>query len=357
MTDPVRFAIVGAGWRAGFFLRVARELPDRFALTGLLSRDAAKADRLGRQWVVPQRASLDDLLADEPAFVVVVVPWAATPGLLREVTERGVPCLSETPPAPDVDGLLALRQLADAGARIQVAEQYQFQPLHAARLAISRSGRLGTVSQVQVSVAHGYHGINLIRRMLAVTFDPVTITARRFTSPLVAGPDRSGPPASERIAPSEQLIATFDFGERLGILDYTEDQYFSWIRSPRLLVRGERGEINGTTLRYMVDATTPATMELVRHDAGQDGNLEGLYHKGITCGEEWVYRNPFVPARLADDEIAVATCLARMAEYVEGGPDFCSLADAVHDHHLGILADEAAASGKPRHLAGHLWSS
>ena len=145
-----------------------------------------------------------------------------------------MPVLTETPPAPDIDGLRALRSLDRSGARIQVAEQYQFQPLHAARLALAASGRLGTVSQAQMSVAHGYHGIDLMRRYLALDDDaPVTIRGMRFRSPIVDGPDRDGPPhRGARSCQSEQTIAWFDFGERLGVMDFTDDQYFSWIRYP-----------------------------------------------------------------------------------------------------------------------------
>ena len=46
-----------------------------------------------------------------------------------------VPLLVETPVAADFDGLLHVWALVQAGARIQVAEQYQFQPTNAARLA------------------------------------------------------------------------------------------------------------------------------------------------------------------------------------------------------------------------------
>lgn len=357
MSGPIRFGVVGTGWRTGFFERVARALPERFEMTGVLTRDPERADLVKRDWGVPAHLALDDLLADRPSFVVVSVPWDITPVLLRELTERGVPALSETPPAPDIDGLIALRSLADAGARIQVAEQYQFQPLHAARLAIAASGRLGTITQAQVSTAHGYHGIDLMRRFLGVEQDAaVAITARWFISPLVAGPDRDGPPETEHIEPSKQVIAQFDFGAKLGILDFTDDQYFSWIRSPRLLVRGERGEINGMTVRYLEEVRMPITYRLTRHDTGHDGNLEGYYHRGILGGSEWVYRNPYAPGRLADDEIAVATCLDRMASYVAGGPDFCSLADAAQDHYLTQLMEQAATSGEVVRAAGHVWS-
>jgi predicted dehydrogenase len=360
--EPTRFAIIGSGWRADYYLRIARALPDRFAITGLFTRSEATRAATVRDWGIPTPSTLDELLASKPDFVVLCVSWPSTPVLLAELVGRGIAVLTETPPAPDVDGLRALAPLAAAGARIQVAEQYQFQPLHAARLAIARSGRLGTISQVQVSAAHGYHGIDLIRRFLDDTFGPVTIRAQRFESTIVAGPDRSGPPREERIVPSSQVIATleFDGGEvggapRLAVFDFTDDQYFSWIRSNRVLVRGDRGEIHDTTVRYLADATTPITIELLRHDTGHDANLEGLGFKGITFGSEWLVRTEFPAARLSDDELAVATCLARMGEYVDGGPGYCDLADGVQDHYLGLMIDAAAASGEPVRVSGHLW--
>ena len=352
---PTSFAIVGSGWRAEFYLRVAAELPERFRVGGLLTRNPARRAAIAGEWTIPTPATLDELLAASPAFVVLSVPWAATPGLLVELAGRGVPVLTETPPAPDVDGLRGLRPLAQRGARIQVAEQYPFQPLHAARLAIAHSGRLGTISQAQVSAAHGYHGMDLIRRFLRDPFGPVSIRAQRFGSTIVAGPDRAGPPRDERIVPSQQVIATLDFDGRLGVYDFSEDQYFSWIRSNRVLVRGERGEIHDSSVRYLATGSAHVVLELERHETGRDGNLEGLGLVGITLGDEWVHRNEFTGARLSDDELAVATCLARMVEYVEGGPAFCDLAEGVHDHYLGLMIDRAIASDSPVRVDGHLW--
>ena len=349
-----RFAIVGGGWRAEFHLRVATALRERFDVTGVFTRDAARRAAIGSGFAVPTSDSLKGLLSTEPDFVVVATPWAVTPDLLRALTDRGMPVLAETPPAPDLDGLRALAPLARTG-RIQVAEQYQFQPLHAARLAVARSGRLGRISQARVSAAHGYHGVDLIRRFLGLDREPLTVTAHRFVSPLIAGPDRAGPPAEERVVESEQVVAFLDAEDRLGIYDFTEDQYFSWIRRTRVLLRGDRGELDDRSVRWLMDHQTPVVDELTRHDAGQDGNLEGFHHKGITLGDEWLYRNPFVPARLSDDEIAVATCLARMGEWLQGGPEVCSLADAAQDHYLGLCIDEAARTGLPATISGHVW--
>ncbi len=343
----VPFAILGAGWRAHFFLRIANELPERFRVTGVMTRDAVRAASVTRQWSTPIRSTLEELLRDRPAFVVVSVPRTVAPAVLRELSAKAIPVLAETPPAADRAGLAQLNDLAVADRRIQVAEQYQFQPLHAARLEIVRRGLLGKVTQVQVSVAHDYHGIDLMRRYLGADLETVSIAGRRFVSPLVGGPDRDGLPAEERIDASEQIIGWFDFDGCLGVYDYTEDQYFSWIRSPRLLIRGERGEIHNNTVRFLPDFNAPVAVKLTRRDTGHGGNLEGLYHAGITFGDDWVYRNPFIPARLTDDEIAVATCLQRMAEYIEGGPPFCNLAEAAWDQDLSLRMKDAAMSGKP----------
>jgi len=356
--DQACFGIIGGGWRAQFYLRVAQELPDRFRVGGMVVRNAAKGQVLESRWGVRTHRSVDRLLEVSGLdFIVVAVPWEVTPVMLRELAAREMPALSETPPAPDLEGLMALQELTASGARIQVADQYQFQPLHAARLALVRSGKLGAVTQAQVSVAHGYHGISLIRGLLGIAFDEVTIWAREFRSPIIAGPDRKGPPATERIAESRQVIAYLDFGDKLGIYDFTGDQYFSWIRSPRMLARGERGEINNRQVSFLKDFRTPIYLELRRVDAGEYGNLEGYYHRGILAGEEWVYWNPFVPARLTDDEIAVATCLDRMARYVRGGPSFYGLPEASQDHYLNLMIAKALRTKERVVARRQCWAS
>jgi hypothetical protein len=162
----------------------------------------------------------------------------------------------------------------------------------------------------------------------------------------VGGPGRVGPPAEHKVVESRQVIAQLDFGDRLGVFDFTGDQYFSWVRSPRILVRGERGEIVNQQVAYLEDYLTPVYLDLKRVDAGLAGNLEGYYHKGIVAGGEWVYRNPYTPGRLTDDEIAIATCLDKMAAYVEGGPGFYGLPEASQDHYLGLLIDRAVQTGE-----------
>lgn len=348
--DKIRFGIIGGGWRANFYLTIAMASPERFEVAGVVVRDEAKASAFAAEWHVPVYGTLDELITNgSPSFVVVSVPWAACPGILKQLAERGVPALSETPPAPDLAGLTQLHaELTQLGARVQVAEQYPLQPLHAARQACIDTGRLGRVSQVQVSVAHGYHGLALMRRWLGIGFESAEIRAFAYESPIVKGPGRAGAPEAEETAVSKQTIATLRFENgQLGIFDFTGDQYFSWIRSNRVLIRGDRGEIVNDTMTYLQDYLTPIELPLIRKNAGENGNLEGYYLKGIVAGEQWVYTNPLAPARLTDDEIAVASCLLRMEEYLRTGQSYYSLADASQDHYLNLLIQQAVASGEP----------
>ena len=113
-----------------------------------------------------------------------------------------------------------------------------------------------------MSVAHGYHGVSLLRQFLSIGYEPATIRARVHKTPLVAGPGRNGGPVEEKMGTTNQTIAEFDFGDRFGIFDFSDAQYFSWIRSPRLLVRGEHGEINNNEVRYLLDFKSPITLDL-----------------------------------------------------------------------------------------------
>ncbi|UKS24077.1 Gfo/Idh/MocA family oxidoreductase [Paenibacillus sp. HWE-109] len=344
----IEFGIVGRGWRADYYLRIARLLPHRFAVRAMLVRDEERGREIEEEWGVKTYRDIESFVSSGPLmFAVVSVSRDAMPICTLELAERNIPILTETPPANDIPGMIALYEsLRKLKGRVQVAEQYLYQPMHAARIAFVRSGKLGDVSQVQVSAAHGYHGISLIRKMLGINFENAIVRGQRFTSNIVKGPGRYGPPESEVIGDSVQDIATLRFGNQLALFDFTGDQYFSWIRHNRILVRGSHGEITDETFRYLRDYKTPVYGNFRRVDTGHNGNLEGYYHQGITANEDWVYANPLVPGRLSDDEIAIATSLTKMADYLQGGPSCYDLAEAMQDNYLSIMMQLAIESGE-----------
>jgi len=348
--NRVTFGIIGGGWRARHFLQAAKQIPGRFRVGGVLLRDAAEAELLRQEFGVNTYLDFDDFLSNgDMAFIVIAVASSVKCAFIRKVAERGIPILSETPPGTSMDELLALNGMLHDGPKFQVAEQYQFQPLLAAQIAFIRTGKLGTVRQAQVSVAHGFHGTSLVRKMLSVGFENARISGRKFVSPVWAGPGRDGPPDQERVDDFTQVIVQLDFGNKLGIIDLDPAQYMFWIRGSRVLIRGEKGEICNETVRYMKDFRTPVRLELLRQDAS---TKEGLGHQGYLAGEEWIYRSPFQPVnpfesvRLNDDELAMATCLDKMADYVDGGPEFYGLADSLQDTYLSFMIDKALETGE-----------
>jgi GFO/IDH/MocA oxidoreductase family protein len=357
MGRPVTFGMVGGAWRAEFFFRIAQALPDRFRVAGCVARTQATRSRIESVWGIETFGAIDELVKLKPDFVVTSVPRMASAAMILELASQDIAVLAETPPAHDVDALVHLWKGLPRNSRIQVAEQYQFQPLHAARIALTRSGLLGEIHEAQISVAHGYHGLSLLRKFLNLGFENATIRALGFKSPVIAGPNRAGPPAEERKIVTTQIIASLEFQGKMAVFDFVEDQYFSWIRSQRVLVRGDRGEINNLDVRYLIHFGTPMEILLSRLDAGQTGNLEGYHHKGYVGGGVWWYRNPFAPARLSDDEIAIATCLESMARYLKTGEAFYGLAEASQDHYLGILIDKAVETGNLVESSTQIWGN
>ena len=351
------FGLIGCGWRGEFFLRIARDLPGLFPLAGVVARNPEKREQIRARWSVPVFSTTDELLAKgQPSYVIASVPWAANLPLLEFLAAQEIPVLSETPIAPSLEDLQRVYKLVEQGARFQVAEQYLFQPLHAARLRLIRDGRLGAIHEADVSIAHGYHGISLLRNYLQTGLRLPRITARAFKSRIVAGPGREGPPSAKAVVDSERIIAQLDYGDRFGVYDFTGDQYFSWIRSPRLMVRGEEGEINDTKVRLLRDFQTPISFNLIRQDTGQDGNLEGYHHQAILGGGEILYQNPFADARWSDDEIAVATSLLKMNTYIDKGESFYSVSEACHDRYLDLMITEAISRKETIYPAPQPWT-
>jgi predicted dehydrogenase len=357
--QPYRFAVIGAGWRTEFFLRIAAALPERFSLEGLVVRDTAKGQRLTEQWDHPTYRTVQDLLAaGRPEFLVSSVSYNSNYEVNRALADAGLPVLSETPPAAALEQMLELWEaVTRRGARFQVAEQFTRQPHHAARLAAVRQGRIGPAHKAYLSVCHGYHGTSLIRHLLGVRFEEARIVGMTFTDRVLDPGGREGPPAHPEVKEHGQQVALLDFGGgRQAVFDFVGVQYFSPIRNQRVAIRGERGEIIDEILYTQTDNGEPLKLPFLRHVAGANGNLEGDHLKGIQLGEEWVYRNPTAPARLSDEEIAMADVLQGMGEYARGGTEVYPLAEAMQDHYLGLMIRQATETGQPVTASPQAWA-
>jgi predicted dehydrogenase len=347
--------LIGAGWRAEYFLRIARELPERFRVARVLVRTEASAASVTAAWGVPATTSLAGFLAETYDFVVVSTPPAAAPELIVAAVAAGLPVLTETPPAPDVAALESLWS-AVGGAPVQVAEQYFLQPHHAARLSVVRSGLLGEVTSARVSVAHGYHGVSLIRRFLGLGLDPAVVTAHSIPDRLLSSNGRGGWHDELLETTSPRTTALLRFGDKNAVFDFTEEQYFSPVRSRHVSIRGTRGEIDDNTVSYLRGPGDVTVTPFRREVTGIESDLYGNSLRRVSLHDVVHFENPFQPARLNDDEIAVAETLRLMVVFVATGESFYGLAEASHDHYLGLLIAESAATETTLHSSDQPWS-
>jgi predicted dehydrogenase len=357
---PARYVLVGNGWRAASFQRLAALFPERLRVTGVVTTTAERGEQAERQWHVPSFRSVADAAgAERPDFVVAVVPWAVSPQITREAVALDLPVLSETPPAPDVPGLVELWSQVGASGLVQVAEQYPLYPGHAARLGLIDKAVLGTVSNVQISSTHGYHAMALMRAMLGVGFEDAAVTAFRTEFGLSSPMGREGWTGDLTPQPSWNLVAHLDFGGgHSGLYDFTDNQWHNELRSNRILVRGSLGELVTDHMVHVKDERTVLESDLVRRQTGLDMNFEGSDLDHISFEGEVVYRNAWQGGRLADDEIAIASLLAAMGAWVrDGGPAPYPLADACQDHMLGLAIDESLAAGGTVRTTRQPWAS
>jgi predicted dehydrogenase len=352
------FGIVGSGWRAEFFLRLAATVPDRLRVTGVVTRSEERGTAVTARHGVPAfRTTRELIAADAPEFVIVSVPWDVTPDVTRELVAQDMRVLAETPPAPDLPGLRQLWQDVGSSGLVQVAEQYLLMPGHAARLHVVRDGVIGEPTAVHVCSTHLYHAVSLIRGFLDVGCAPAVVHAREFTAPLADPLTPDGWTGDATPQPRATTIATLDFGGRMGLYDFTENQWWNPLRGRRLVVRGSAGEIADDQVVRLADATTPVTSPLVHRRTGIDLNLEGNELDHISFDGRVVFRNPFPGARFSEDDLAVALLLDRTGAWARGdGPEPYPLADGLQDHLLSVAILESARTGREVRADREAWA-
>ena len=237
---------------------------------------------------------------------------------------------------------------------MQVAEQYFAQPYHRSLKKIVDLGIIGTPSDLLLSMAHGYHGISVMRRLLGVGYEPCYISARRYQQPLQETCGRGGLVYGGKMMTTARDTANFEFASgKVSYFDFSDEQYFSQIRSRFLRLCGTRGEVFQNTVRYISNEGEYVTEKMHRIDLGKYSSHEGYSLRGIMLGSQYLYRSPSEEKtisdqiRLNDEELAIADMMVRMKIYLETGENFYSLAEASQDAYLSHLLTQALETGEP----------
>lgn len=355
----IRFSIVGGGWRAKCFLNAALKLPGELQVTGVYLRSPEKAAQFAKEYHVPVFNSMEALYRNPGDFTLNAGGYTAMAELSGQLLHAGIPVLSETPPAHDLEALEQFWDVCEnAKVPFMVAEQCFARPYHRAIQAITDSGILGGPVDVTISMLHGYHGISIIRRLLQAGMESATITAVSMTDRVLRTCDRGGLIKNGKIEAENRQFIVFAFESgKSAVFDFVSEQYFSQLRGTSLRLRCDRGEIANDDVRYVSPQGDYLLETLRRVDLGHGGNLEGYSHRGITFAGQYIYKNPYAElCPLSDDEIAMLDMLFAMGALAKGAPPLYPMSDAFQDAYLANLMDLAIKTGLPQTAQYKAWS-
>ena len=332
------YLIVGSGYRAKFYARIAKTYPALFSAL-FLCRSEEKAALMQYETGVPAVCSTEEAAAFRPDFIVIAVNKTSITDVSIEWVNRGYPVLMETPAGMTREQLLQLWNLSQNSARIAVAEQYHRYPDMIAGLQAVSEGRIGTPGSAYLSLAHDYHGMSLLRRMLLTEGESYSIRGERTMYPVTETDSRTGPlpgnPVRERAR--DLVWVSFDSGKK-ALYDFSGVQYHSFIRSRHVLVRGDRGEWCDAVLYCLDNRGQPVREEL-------RPVIPERYRELDTALLRDARRVPRAGLSMDNlqDEFAMASMLYDMKDFLENGTEVYPLREALEDAYFRILMEEALA--------------
>ena len=353
---PYRFVIVGSGWRALYYVRIAQALPQLFSLEMMYCRTAEKSKMIAEKWGVPVTVTEEDCVRAAPDFVVNAVSKNALADVSLHWLARGFTVLQETPAAMDIPTLEKLWQCRQEGHKLVIAEQYTRYPTNAALLNILRSGLIGERDHLHLSAAHEYHAASLMRAFLDIPADmPFIVSGQAFQSPVVRTQTRY-----ERFTDGQEHLTTRNIAvfrwenKKTALYDFDSEQYHSPIRNDLIRVLGRRGEVCNGSISYLDRRNVPVRTQLqidsrIVKTEERNPNFS-VYPEitGVSLNGNSVYEPPFGQAGLSEDETAIALMMKQTGDYARGecGSPY-PLEDALTDAYTAILLRQAL-SGQTR---------
>ncbi len=380
--NKYHFIIVGSGWRSLYYVRIAKALPDILCLDAMYCRTEEKAEKMAEEFCIHTTTSIDECVTYKPDFAVIAVNKTSICDVAIEWMDRGITVLSETPAALNMDSLKKLYEYHMSDNKMPeeingkaddktdkfpkqnnnciirrkqvVAEQYREYPYNKARLKLIKSGILGDISCINISLAHEYHGFSLIRAYLGIKPDEnYTVSGKMYEFPTTQTVTRYDKYSDGRIASKRRCVATFEFESgKVAWYDFDSEQYRSPIRKNMIKVQGVRGELIDDMLYYLDEGNEGQVKKLdthvqIKHTNESNPNLSVIREvKKILCGDDILYEPELGIRNLSEDETAIASLMIGTAKYNRGEAEApYSMEDALADSYAAILLDEAVRTG------------
>ena len=346
---------MGSGFRAMFYGRIARTYPELFEMKYMLCRSQEKADRIRTQTGFSVTTSKEACEACRPDFVVVAVNKANIADVAEEWALRGHAVLTETPAGASLEQLERIWELRErCGCRIQVAEQYFHYPSLSVGMKYIERGDIGEPFSLYISAAHDYHGASIMRKYLSVGQEAFAVAAKRFRFPLTETDSREGAVTDGRTTLRERDIALFEFASgKIGLYDFSGEQYHSFIRSRHIIVRGRDGELSDQVLYRLDDRHYPRTKILLPE---LEPRYRVLETKRIRDYVRMWKRE--LSLEEIEDEYAIACMLYDMGDYIASGKEIYPLRDALQDAYMWLVLQEAVQKpGKQMYARKMPWNA
>lgn len=334
------YIIVGSGYRAEYFGRIAKAHPDVFRAL-FLCRSREKADKMTADTGIAATTDERECLSFRPDFAVIAVDRAHVEPVAEEWINKGFPVVTETPVGDTPEQLLRLWELGQRGAKIVCSEQYHRQNVLMSGLSAVKEGLIGEPSSMYISLVHEYHAASLIRRALLVPAgEGFTVRAVNQKTRAVKTDSRTSAfwDNEEAEISRDTALVSFSSG-KFAVYDFDSIQYRSFIRARHLSVRGSRGEWSDATLLYADERGVPQRKLL-----GADMPEKYRCLDTQTLRDRRKIPSNELNCDTAQDEFAIASILLDMEGYLKGGPSPYPLSEALEDAYFAVKLKEALAS-------------
>lgn len=319
--------LLGTGWRARFYMRIAEFLPDMLRIAAVYTHTQERKAEMERKGF-NAFADIDSALAVDHDAVIIASGKNGFSDTLRYLHGRKERIITETTfldlPEPDLEEFSSYDGL--------VMEQYWNTPLFSSLLNVL-SVLEAEPDQLYLSGLHNHHSASVARRVLGTGYQmPEEFHSLEYASSMIRTGSRNGLELSGESEDYVRRVRMMKLGSALFIHDFSSNQYHSYLYGKHFEVRCRRCVITENGVNGIDRDGYPYSMPFIFHrDSSVGSGSLALSH--VTLGSRTVFVNPYYPLAMNDDEIA----MAMMLEQYDKGHNPYPFCEGIMDARLGRL--------------------